>query len=351
MSALKFEHWTAEQFDIALSGDYTTTTRPTHEHPNHLKYYYDDYRNTLPKHVFAITGEKRQKDIDAEPRIAIHALMELKQFNQKLNPHEWSMPYISVEVGFQNKGLARQLLTQALQWMKEQDPKLELTRTANSESGLHWQHVGDTVCHQLQIPWSQDKRNPDAIMHTFENRINDFTGPLAKLVYALQCHDPFTAHELLNQYNLDLNQHTQSYIYPLQAAIQHCHKMITPLLERGASPLVNKAFIGHLFLTNERCLNTWLNTIHPDDRGCALVCAMSIRRHVLDHSHIWNTFSSVAQEKGEDLIDKTQTHAMRFTVPPKKYNESVLHEINWDEELSKLRKVPVFDASDATLTI
>ena len=333
-----------DQWDVAVQGDWSAKLRAAIKHPT-LKYYeHDHYSHKQPLRRFVVLGElKKDKDYGYPMRTPL-AMAEIQQFDTKNEPNAWSMPFISVDPSLQGTGVARQLFRHAVAWIKANTPNAVLHRTANSATGMHWQHVADTELFAAKLPWTQKERAPYNDNHGLVH-VTDFESPTARMVDAIQRKSAQDARALLQEHpGHDWGAHNQAYVYPLGAACKHLPDVLQDLLAAGAHPAVDLGWIGRSLLHDYNGLRQWLGCFEEVDRGKAFVLAMAGRAHHLHASPVWDELSPLSKEGGIALVKESGTYIARdmLKMPPES-NDERWNESQWAEfstVLEVVRAVP-----------
>ncbi len=316
-----------DQWDVAVQGDWSAKLRAAIKHPT-LKYYeHDHYSHKQPLRRFVVLGElKKDKDYGYPMRTPL-AMAEIQQYDVKHEPNAWSMPFISVDPSLQGTGVARQLFRRAVAWIKENTPDAVLHRTANSATGMHWQHVADTELFAAKLPWTQKERGPysgnEGLVY-----VTDFESPTARMVDAIQRKSAQDVRALLQEHpGHDWGARNQAYVYPLGAACKHLPDVLPDLLATGVHPAVDLGWIGRSLLHDHKSLNNWLGCFEEADRGKAFVLAMAGRNHHLHASPVWDALSPLSKEGGIALAKESNTFIVRDVLKV----EPVPNEERWDE--------------------
>lgn len=299
-----------DQWATAIQGNWKSKSRPIIKTPR-LKYYMADHPlHDTPMMRFAILGDPIHDADYGHPLRPVLALAEVKQFNREHDPHGWSMPYITVHPSLQKQGVARQLFRHTLAWLKEHDPQVVLHRTANSDSGKHWQHVADTELFAARIPWTQDYRSSDSIRQG-KVHMMDFDAPAARMVDALQRKSTSDVRALLQEHPAhNWGAPNDAYTHPLTVALTHLPDVVQDLVNAGASPAVDKGWIGYSLLDKPAQFEQWLQCFPEEDRGRAFVLAVGGHRRFLDTHPSWTTLPQHAKDSARALAHTSGTYTM-----------------------------------------
>lgn len=329
--------WDISEFDrdqwaVAVQGDWSAKLRAAVKHPT-LKYYeHDHYSHKQPLRRFVVLGEpKKDKDYGYPMRHAL-AMAEIQQYSVKHEPNAWSMPFISVDPSLQGTGVARQLFRRAVAWIKDNTPNAVLHRTANSATGMHWQHVADTELFAAKLPWTQKERAPYADNQGFVH-VTDFESPTARMVDAIQRKSAQDVRALLQEHpGHDWGAHNQAYVYPLGAACKHLSDVLPDLLAAGAHPAVDLGWIGRSMLHDYNSLRQWLGCFEEADKGKAFILAMAGRAHHLHASPVWDELSTLSKEGGIALVKESGTYIAHDVLKVKPdYDAERWNEDQWAE--------------------
>lgn len=301
-------------WEDALQGNWETKAKSTVKHPNGLKYYMDDhYTDKLPMMRFAILGDAVMDEDYGRPLRPVLAIAEFKQFDVKNDPHGWSMPYITVEPSIQKAGVARELFRHALQWLKENDPDVVVHRTANSATGMHWQHVADTELFAAKVPWTQGERSMDDSTHPRGKvHMTDFESPTARMVDALQRKSAQDVVKLLQEHPAhDWSAPNGAFVHPLRAALMHLPQAVPELLAAGAKPAVEAGWIGHKLIDDHKAFKAWLDCFEEVDQGKAFVVAVTGHRLFINTHPAWDSLSEESKAGAAALAQESGTFTMR----------------------------------------
>ena len=310
------QHLTGPQWDDALMGNYETKAPPYIAYPK-LKYYYNDAYCDLPTMRSVVLGPKEEDDNYNSSCHTVLAMAEFRQFHAKVEPHVWSMPYITVHPDLQKRGVARQLFQESLAWLKRIDPDAQLHRTANSDSGQHWQHVADTELFAARMPWRQGGRMPEFLNdHQREVHMTDFDSPTARMCDALQRKCAPHVQDILHAYpGHDWSAPNNAFVHPLHTAILYLPSAVDLLLSNGASPTVEAGWIGYALLTDPNAFDRWLDCFAPEQKAEAFVLAVSGHSYCFKEHSSWDKIPHESKEKAYALIELSCSRAMRYLTP------------------------------------
>ena len=337
--------YTRTQWEKATEGDWDTKDKSVFKNPSHLKYFATDhYSNKNPMMRFAILSEPAMDEDYGRPMQTVLALAEFQQYPGD-GPHEWSMPYISIDPSLQNAGVARLLFRHALTTLKEHDPEIVLKRTANSPTGIHWQHVGDTELFAAKIPWMQAGRREDNYTHPRGNvHMTDFDSPTARMVDALQRKSAQDAGTLLQEHpGHDWSAPNGAFVHPLRAALQHLPEAVPGLLAAGAKPAMDSGWIGHCLIDDHKAFKAWLDCFEEADQGKAFVVAVTGHRRFLNDHPVWNTLSEESKQGAKALVAESGTFTMRGLLGEQpSYSDDAWEKNQWTEfaEVLEVRSIP-----------
>lgn len=300
-----------QQWDDALHGNYETKTRPLFKTPA-LKYYMTDYpTHKIPMMRFTILGEPAMDKDYGYPLRPVLAIAELKQFDVERDPHGWSMPYISVDPSLHKKGVARELFRHAIQWLKANDPDVVLHRTANSDSGKHWQHVADTELFAAKIPWTQAERGT-SFSSQDKVHMKDFDSPTARMIDALQRKSTLTVQTLLREHpGHDWNVPNDAFVHPLGAALNHLPAAAPNLIQAGAHPGVYAGWLGHKVMEDSDAFQRWLNCFDEQDHGHAYALAVAGHRRFAKPCPVWDQLSPANKATVQEVANACGTYSLR----------------------------------------
>lgn len=239
------------------------------------------------------------------------AIAEFKQFDTERDPHGWSMPYISVDPSLQKCGVARQLFRHALQWLKQHDPDAMLHRTANSESGMHWQHVADTELFAAQMPWTQAERT-GGFSSTDKVFMKDFVSPTARMIDALQRKDTSLVQTLISDHpDYDWNVPNDAFVHPLRAALTHLPNAVPSLMQAGAHPGVHAGWLGHCVMSEPVPFQRWLDCFEEHERGRAFVLAIAGHGRFAKPCPVWENLSQENKDQARQVARACGTYSLR----------------------------------------
>lgn len=338
--------YSREQWEKASQGNWDTNEKSIFKNPSHLKYYMsDNFSDKLPLMRFTILGEPEMDDDYARPMRPVLAIAEFKQFDEKNDPQGWSMPYITVDPSLQKTGVARLLFRHALQWLKKHDSDVIVHRTANSVSGMHWQHVADTELFAAKIPWTQGERSSD--QHTQPRgrvHMTDFDSPTARMIDALQRKSVQDVQMLLVEHQgYDWSVPNGSFVHPLRAALMHLPEAVPRLLEAGAEPSADAGWIGYSLIDDHKAFKAWLDCFKDSDHGKAFVLAVAVHGRFFNEHPIWTGLSEESKDGARQLVQESGTYCMRelLNIQPT-YSDDVWKKSQWEKfaETLATRKEP-----------
>lgn len=324
-------HFNRTQWNNACEGNYMTKERPIIKHPK-LKYYSSDNYSDLPLLRATVIGPPEMDEDYGYMLRPVLAIAEFKKFEPNNDPHGWSMPYISVVPQLQGQNVARHLFREALAHLKEKDPEVILHRTANSDSGKHWQHVADTELFAAKIPWTQQERKP--MISGFDSKVTmlDFESPTAKMVDALQRKSARMVETLLHEHpGYDWSAPNDAYVHPLRAALELLPECVDLLLQAGANPTINAGWIGHVLLENPQAHLRWIELFEPMEQAKAFLLSVAGHTRVLSEHPSWNLISEEAKNESVLAIQESRTYTMRYLLPVKPSTQKSWDFDTWDE--------------------
>ena len=333
------------QWDKATQGDWSAKEKPIFKNPSDLKYFMTDhYSHKNPMLRFVILSEPAMDEDYGHPMRRVLAMAEFQQYPGD-GPHEWSMPFISISPSMQNSGVARELFRHALATLKQNDPNVVLKRTANSPTGIHWQHVADTELFAAKIPWMQGQRSADNDTHPRGNvHMTDFDSPTARMVDALQRKSAQDVGRLLAEHpGHDWSAPNEAFVHPLKAALQHLPDAVPGLLEAGAKPSVDTGWIGYSLIDDHKAFKAWLDCFEEADQGKAFVVAVTGHRHFLNEHPVWNSLSEESKQGAKALVAESGTFTMRGLLADQPaYSDDAWEKNQWSEfaEVLEVRSSP-----------
>ena len=338
------QNYSRDMWDTALEGDWNTRAKPILQNPNSLKYYMSDRgMERAPLMRFTILGDLVMDDDYGYPMHPVLAIAEFKQFDTKNDSHGWSMPYISVAPTLQNVGVARELFNHALQWLKKNDPAVTLRRTANSATGMHWQHVADTELFAAKIPWTQDGRSPNREVRG-RVHMTDFESPTARIVDALQRKSAPTVQTLLEEHpGYDWSAPNGAFVHPLHAALLHLPETVPSLLTHGAKPTAQAGWIGYSLIDNHNTFKAWLDCFDEVDQGKAFVLSVAGNHIRFFNEHpVWTGLSQESKAGAAALAKESGTYVMRSLLGEQTAREHCWDSTQWSEFADVLvaKKIP-----------
>lgn len=308
-----------------------------------LKYYSPSWYNRSEKQYFAVFDDAHPKPNNRPIPIA---LTELQHYS---DTDRWGMPYISVADSHQGQHIARYLFRMACEWLVEHHPHTTLARSSTSESGSYFQHVGDTECFRVALPWTQGYRRR-SFQATFDNtvEVRDFQSTTARLVDALQQRNRQAVETLWPL--ASPNACNEAEVYPLQAALQWMPDMVPWMLER-ADPGVHNGIIGLALLDFPTMFQRWLDTYPPDHQGEAMVMMSSAHHRVLSNHPAWSHLSTVAQQRGAQLILDSGAWTMRQQIDsPIPAGRPMWSDTQWSDWRKAHLRSPLAKCTDLSYT-
>lgn len=327
------QDYSRDMWDTALEGNWETKAKPILKNPNSLKYYMSDRgMDRLPLMRFTILGDPIMDDDYGYPMHPVLAIAEFKQFDTKKDPHGWSMPYISIDPALQKVGVARELFRHSLQWLKKNDPAVTLHRTANSATGMHWQHVADTELFAAKIPWTQGERSPNRDERG-RVHMNDFESPTARIVDALQRKSAPEVQTLLEEHpGYDWSVPNGAFVHPLHAALLHSPETVPSLLTRGAKPAAEAGWIGRSLIDKHNTFKAWLDCFDEVDQGKAFVLAVAGNGNFFLNEHpVWTGLSQEKKVDAAALTKESGTYVMRSLLGEQPNGDNCWDSTQWNE--------------------